>query len=84
MIQAIGYVNPLFLPLAERLPVPALFLLAFGGILYSVGMVMLVTERPRLWPYVFSYHEVFHVFVIGGSAAHYAMTLFYVVPFPPV
>lgn len=73
-----------FLPLAERLPAPALFLLAFGGILYSVGMVMLVTERPRLWPHVFSYHEVFHVFVIGGSAAHYAMTLFYVVPFIPV
>jgi hemolysin III len=83
MIQ--GWFGVLFFwPLAERLPAPALFLLCLGGVLYSVGMVMLVTERPRLWPHVFSYHEVFHVFVIGGSAAHYAMTLFYVAPFAPV
>jgi hemolysin III len=70
-----------FTPLAERLPAPALYLLGLGGILYSAGMVMLVTERPNLWPHVFSYHEVFHVFVIGGSVAHYTMTILYVAPF---
>jgi predicted membrane channel-forming protein YqfA (hemolysin III family) len=30
---------------------------------------------------VFSYHEFFHVFVAGGSAAHYTMTFVYVARF---
>jgi hemolysin III len=71
---------PLAFPLAERLPGPALALGLLGGVLYTVGMVCLVTERPRLWPRVFSHHELFHVFVVCGSAAHYAMTLRYVAP----
>ncbi len=54
---------------------------AIGGLLYTLGMVLFVTRRPRVWPRVFSYHEVFHVFVASGSAAHYAMTLWYVAPF---
>ena len=69
---------PLFGPLAEKLPVSALVLLGLGGISYTVGMVFLVTERPRLWPRVFSYHEVFHVLVIAGSSLHYAMIFTYI------
>jgi hemolysin III len=72
---------PLFVPLAQRLPYPALLLTALGGVLYTVGMVCMVTERPRLWPRVFSHHEVFHVCVVAGSAAHYAMTFLYVARF---
>jgi hemolysin III len=72
---------PLLVPLAHRLPYPALLLTALGGIFYTVGMVCLVTQRPRLWPRVFSHHEVFHVLVVSGSAAHYAMTFLYVARF---
>ena len=72
---------PLFVPLAQRLPYPAVLLTALGGVLYTVGMVCMVTERPRLWPRVFSHHEVFHVCVVAGSAAHYAMTFLYVARF---
>ncbi len=71
---------PLFLPLADRLPAPALALALGGGLLYTVGMVFLLTERPRLWPRVFSHHELFHVYVIAGSAAHYALALLYLAP----
>lgn len=71
---------PLFFPLADRLPAPALALALGGGVLYSVGMVFLVTERPRLWPRVFSHHELFHVHVVAGSAAHYALALLYLAP----
>ncbi len=71
----------LLLPLAQRLPWPALVLGALGGLLYTLGMALYVTRRPRLWPRVFSYHEVFHILVVSGSAAHYAMTLWYVAPF---
>ena len=87
----------LLAPLSQRLPWPAIsllllgehpkgdvaprMLLLLGGLLYTIGMVAYATKRPRLWPHVFSYHEVFHVFVVAGSAAHYAMTFAYVVPF---
>ena len=72
---------PLFGILATRLPWPAVLLMAVGGVLYTIGMVFLVTERPRLWPRVFSYHEAFHVCVVAASASHYVMTLHYVARF---
>ena len=62
-------------------PRPAVLLLLLGGLFYMVGMVAYATKRPRLWPHVFSYHEVFHVFVVAGSATHYAMTFTYVASF---
>lgn len=71
----------LLVPLAQRLPPAALLLTVIGGVLYTVGMVFLATKRPRLWPRVFSYHEMFHICVVAGSAAHYSMTFFYVAPF---
>jgi hemolysin III len=60
-------------PLADRLPWPALVLMGLGGVLYTVGMVFLVTGRPRLWPRTFSYHEVFHVMVVAASAVHFVV-----------
>jgi hemolysin III len=60
-------------PLAQRLPWTALLLMLLGGVLYTVGMVFLVTGRPRLWPRVFSYHEAFHVLVIAAAALHFAV-----------
>ncbi len=68
-------------PLAERLPWTALLLIALGGVFYTVGMVLLVTNRPRLWPRVFSYHEVFHIFVVVASSLHFAAVWRYVVNF---
>ncbi len=73
---------PFFGPVARALPPGALVLLAVGGVLYTVGMILFVSRRPQLWPRVFSYHEVFHVFVVAGSAAHYAAILAYVARLP--
>ena len=52
--------------------------MAIGGILYTVGMLFKVTRWPRLWPRVFSAHELFHVFVIAASAFHWTATYRYV------
>jgi hemolysin III len=68
-------------PLASRLPWTALLLIGLGGVFYTVGMVFLVTNRPRLWPRVFSYHEVFHIFVVVASALHFAAVSRYVLHF---
>jgi len=77
MIQ--GWLGPFVArPLAQVLPTEALLLIAFGGILYTVGVVLFVTQRPRLWPRVFSYHEVFHLFVVSASIVHYAAILHFI------
>lgn len=68
-------------PLARHLPWTALLMIGLGGVLYTVGMVFLVTNRPRLWPRVFSYHEVFHILVIAGSSVHFAVVARYLVRF---
>ncbi len=67
-------------PVAHSAGGIAVALLATGGILYTVGMVMLVTNRPRLWPRVFSYHEAFHVLVVTASAIHFATIYRHVLP----
>jgi len=69
-------------PLASSLPWTALTMLGLGGVLYTVGMVILVTNRPRLWPRIFSYHEVFHVLVVAASSIHFAVVARYLVRFP--
>ncbi len=51
-----------------------------GGVIYTLGILLLVTNRPRLWPRVFSYHEVFHVMVIVASFVHFVMVWQYVLP----
>ena len=43
-----------------------------GGILYTIGALVYASGRPRLWPKVFGYHELFHVMVIAASAVFFA------------
>ena len=46
--------------------------LVVGGVIYTVGAVIYVTRRLDLIPDVFGYHEVWHIFVMLGAAAHFA------------
>jgi hemolysin III len=71
-----------FGPLSRTLTGAGLQWLAAGGILYTVGAVIFATERPRLWPGVFGAHELWHLFVLGGSACHAVMMFRFVVPLP--
>jgi hemolysin III len=54
---------------------PALGLLLAGGILYTIGAIVLARRRPDPVPDVFGYHEIWHSFVVGASACHYAVIL---------
>jgi hemolysin III len=54
-------------------------LLVLGGGLYTLGGIIYALRRPDPWPRVFGYHEVFHAFVVAGSAVHYAAIARYVV-----
>ena len=59
----------------------ALLPVVLGGIFYSVGAVLNILHWPALWPGVFGVHDLFHLFVIAGSLAHYWFILRVVVPF---
>jgi hemolysin III len=54
-----------------------LWLLA-GGIAYSVGAVVYAKRWPRGRGKVFGSHEIWHLFVMAGSFAHYWAILAYV------
>ena len=54
-------------------------LLLLGGALYTIGGIVYALQRPDPWPRIFGYHEVFHAFVVAGSAVHYAAVAAYVV-----
>ena len=66
--------------IAKRLPAGALVFLFLGGLSYTVGMVIYATGRPRLFPRVFSAHEVFHILVVVGSLSHFLVVYLWVVP----
>jgi hemolysin III len=55
----------------------ALFLLAAGGISYTVGGIIYIVKKPNISAQ-FGFHELFHMFILMGSVFHYLMILFYV------
>lgn len=58
----------------------AIVFIAIGGLFYTVGSVFFLTKRPRLFPRTFSYHELFHVFVVLASVFHFLAVALYAVP----
>ncbi|MCC6485281.1 MAG: hemolysin III family protein [Armatimonadetes bacterium] len=64
-------------PLSRALPVPAVWLLVGGGVTYTIGAVIFALDRPHLWPGRFSAHDLWHIFVLGGSVCHFAAILLY-------
>lgn len=80
--HTMGWLSLAAMPLIWQRLGPAAVLLVFaGGVCYTVGTVVFATRRPRLFPKVFSYHELFHVLVVAGSALHFLAVLWFVMPY---
>jgi hemolysin III len=56
--------------LATLSPGTILWLL-IGGVTYTVGAVIYITRRMDFIPDVFGFHEIWHIFVMLGAAAHF-------------
>ena len=67
-------------PLARALPLSALLLLLAGCVVYTVGAVVCVLDRPRLRPGIFGAHDLWHVLVLVASAFHFALMLRFIAP----
>lgn len=42
-----------------------------GGVVYTLGAVVYAIKRPNPWPPWVGFHELWHLFVLGGTALHY-------------
>ena len=69
-----------FGPLARSITWTGVIWLLVGGILYSVGAVIYGTKWPKISSKVFGFHEIFHLFVLGGSAVHFWVMARFVLP----
>lgn len=64
-------------PIVSALPAAAIVMLILGGQLYTIGAIIYALRRPNPSPRFFGFHEVFHTFVIAGSAVHFSLIAAY-------
>lgn len=65
-------------PLAGVLSSMGLFLLVFGGVLYTIGGVIYATKPKFLEFTHMGFHEIFHIFILLGSMSHFLSVYMYV------
>lgn len=72
---ALGWIVLVVLkPLAAALAGPGLALLFIGGAAYTIGVAFFLWDRLPF------NHAIWHVFVLAGSACHFAAIFYYVTP----
>lgn len=60
-------------PLYQSLPIGGFVWLLTGGLLYTVGSIIYARKSKWLQVSVFKYHEIFHLFILGGSFSHFIL-----------
>jgi hemolysin III len=67
-----------FSPLSETLSMAGVSLLLLGGIFYTIGGVIYAV-KPRFLEFNhLGFHEIFHIFIMMGSMAHFLCVFMYV------
>jgi hemolysin III len=66
---------PLMPQFMAHLPKASIIALVIGGLLYTIGVVFYASRRKTAWLWGFGPHEVWHLFVLGGSVAHFVTVL---------
>jgi len=76
----LGWIGLLAAPaLFRALPSAGTAWMLAGGIVYTIGALIFVFERPNLFPGKFDSHALWHLFVLGGSACCFWLIVRYVV-----
>lgn len=66
-------------PLYTAITAKGIFWLVLGGILYTVGGIMYATKFSLLKNKYLGFHEIFHIFILLGSLAHFICIFNYVI-----
>lgn len=61
--------------LINVMPENVFFFLAAGGLSYTAGAVIYALKKPDPLPHYFGFHEIFHIFIIGGAVMHLFMVI---------
>ena len=64
----------------EAVPPGGIAWILGGGLVYSAGAVIYGLKWPNIRPGVFGFHELWHLFVLAGSACHFWAMLEYIAP----
>jgi hemolysin III len=75
---ALGWLAAVIVAANLDLSIGAIALLAGGGLIFSIGFVMFVSERPNIRPGIFGFHELWHCMVLAGTACQYFMIYLYI------
>ncbi|QHS23200.1 hemolysin III family protein [Virgibacillus sp. MSP4-1] len=67
-----------FSPLSDVIGTGGMILLIAGGILYTIGGVIYGAKPKFLEFKHMGFHEIFHIFILLGSLAHFLSVYFYV------
>jgi hemolysin III len=65
----------------QLLPAGAISLILLEGLFFTVGAIIYASKVLDFFPGVFGFHEVWHLFVIGGSLSHFLFVLIYITPY---
>jgi hemolysin III len=69
----LGWVSVLALPqIVEGSGLSGTFLVAAGGVFYTLGAVVYTVKRPDFRPAVFGFHELFHVLTVLAASCQFA------------
>lgn len=73
-----------FVPIVHSLSPAGFGWLLAGGIIYTVGGIIYALKLPIFNSHHknFGSHEIFHLFVMGGSVCHFIVMYFFVMPMP--
>jgi hemolysin III len=79
---AMGWIGVVtYFELAKRVTHARLWSVWVGGLCYSIGAAINLAGWPDPWPKVFGFHELFHLWVMAGSACHYWFMLTVATPY---
>ncbi len=67
----LGWVSVVMIPALWRLSPTVTWLVAAGGLAYTLGAVAYAVHRPDPWPRTFGYHEVFHALTLVAITCHW-------------
>jgi len=76
MYGGMGWAALVVLPaIARQLSTVGLALVIVGGVIYSLGALVLARNKPDPFPGTFGYHELWHAATIAGAGCMYAAIL---------